>query len=169
MTVSRFFYSRTRSLLIRLGRLLTIIIILKHLTFLLALVFFPVVSFAFEATLNTLGTTEIKGLTWSSDHVSLETRTVDGHMNVFARLNGTFKRAGSKLIILDRVVSPEASNKIDVLVPVVDPHTNLTVYCINDFGKPEQGSLQIDVSQRDWAAIHAKTRWSIHAGLDEFN
>lgn len=122
-------------------------------------------SFAFEATLNTMGTAAMKGLTWNSDHVSLETRTVDGHVNVFARLNGTFTRPGSKLIVLDRVISPEASNKIDVLIPVPDPHSHLTIYCINDFGKPEQGNLQIDVSQRDWALIHAKTRWSINAGL----
>ena len=147
------------------GTFLTIITILKHLKLLIAVVLFPTLSFAYEANLNTLGTSQMKDLNWGSDHVQLETRTVDGHINVFARLNGTFTRKGSKLIILNRVITPESSNKIDVLVPVVDPHTAITLYCINDFGKPEQGIVQIDVSARDWDSIRAKARWSINAGL----
>jgi hypothetical protein len=107
----------------------------------------------------------MKGLNWNSDRVQLETRTVDGHINVFARLDGTFTRKDSKLIILNRVITPESSNKIDVLIPVVDPHTSLTLYCVNDFGTPEQGTLQIDVSAGDWDQIRAKTRWSINVGL----
>jgi hypothetical protein len=84
---------------------------------------------------------------------------------VFARLSGEFTQAGSKFVILDRVVTPENSNKFDVLVPLVDPHTALTVYSINDFGKPDEGTLQLDVTQNTWDEIHAKSRWSINAGL----
>jgi hypothetical protein len=114
--------------------------ILKYIKLLLAAaVLFPSLSFAYEAHLNYFSatSTEIKGLHWNSNHVQLETRTVDGHINVFARLSGEFTQAGSKFVILDRVVTPENSNKFDVLVPLVDPHTALTVYSINDFGKPD--------------------------------